>query len=570
MAATRHMDRQPRIDGADPILGPGEHSRADLIAAGLEAALSLRAPALQSSTPMVRRLSVQISRRVGLGDRDQRLVDLSARVRDIGMLGLPDEVILAAGTLSPEQWESVNHHPVLGAELLERIPGMQFVAAVVRAHHERWDGGGYPDGVAGEAIPLLSRVIATADAFVSLASDRPHRRAASSDAAIEHIARERGSHFDPRTVDALLHVLAGPGSSWARRRRAGRPVARVATPARGRAPRAEVGLGSALRAFDDLPAFEPACEKALVAARADHAGAGGDLVSAIEGDTGLTVAVLRRAQTAGARRAIANVPDAVSALGREQVEAVIESVPRVAFPWRTAQEALMYELRVHGQAVARAGDRIAQEVGFRARDDLIGAALLHDVGKLALARAVADDARRADPRTTSPEQRVREERRRLNIDHPTLGALLAKRWGLPPRLTRAFASHHTSDGEAHLTTLLRLADMVVRHAHGDTVDRRIMLRLASQCELPVHALRDVLFDLPQPGSQRRRAEPSPLSRRETDTLRLLATGKVYKEIGTALGISASTVRTHLHSSYAKLNVEDRAQAVLRATEMGWI
>jgi DNA-binding NarL/FixJ family response regulator len=121
-----------------------------------------------------------------------------------------------------------------------------------------------------------------------------------------------------------------------------------------------------------------------------------------------------------------------------------------------------------------------------------------------------------------------------------------------------------------MATLVRLADMIARHAHGDPVDRRIMLQLTGICELPVKSLRDVLFDLPHAGSQRRRVQPSPLSKQETVTLKLLATGKVYAAIADELGLATSTVRTHLHSAYTKMNVVDRAQAVLHATEMGWI
>ena len=106
---------------------------------------------------------------------------------------------------------------------------------------------------------------------------------------------------------------------------------------------------------------------------------------------------------------------------------------------------------------------------------------------------------------------------------------------------------------------------------GESVDRSKMLRLAQVCGLPANGLRDVLFDLPHAGgSQRRRAERSPLSERETAVLHVLAQGKVYKVIALELGLAVSTVRTHLHNTYRKLGVDDRAQAVLRATEMGWL
>lgn len=544
---------------------------AGFVALGLEAALRLRAPRVHAPTPLVRRLAVRICAQLGLDERQQKLVDVCARVRDVGMLGLPDEIVLSSSGLSPEQWQVINRHPVIGADLLADLSGLEATAAVVRAHHERWDGEGYPDGLAGEAIPLLSRVIATADGFTAIASDRPHRRASETDVAREHLDAQRGRQFDPETVDALLAILDGrarrvsaaAGVSLRRRRRRAEPVGSSAPGG------ATHGLGDALQAVDALPTFAPSYEKAVEATRAGNAGLS-QLVGAIEGSTSLTVAVLRAAQRRPGRRGISNVPDAVSALGAEGVAQAIETVPRVPFPWQTPEEELLYHLRVHGQTVARAAQRIATEVGFPQADDLIVAALLHDLGKLVVARARGGSSPLPDESLETPEQRVQEERGELKVDHAGLGAVLIERWGLPGPLATAVREHHTASEPGEMATLLRVADMVARHSHGDAVDRRVMVELAGAGGLSAGALRNVLFDLPQSGSQRRRAEPSPLSRRETDALRELAGGKVYKEIAAALGVSASTVRSHLHSSYAKLGVEDRAQAVLRATEMGWI
>ncbi len=329
------------------------------------------------------------------------------------------------------------------------------------------------------------------------------------------------------------------------------------------------GIGRVMAHVQDLPAFAPACDHALGAIDVGNAGLS-DLISAVESDMGLAVAILRAAQSVPTRRPIANIPDAVTKLGPDGVRAAVDEVPRAAFPWRTTQEALVQDLRVHGQTVALAADRLAEEVGFEAREDLFCAALLHDVGKLVFALAVGDADWCADTRRTTPEQRIRDERRLATLDHACLGAVLAERWGLPEHLSAAIGGHHRSDSEASLTSLLRLADIVAHYAMGDAVDRRIMLRLAAILGVRGPALRDALFDLPQGGGQRKRTMPSPLSDRETAALRQLASGKVYKDIAEELGVATSTVRTHLHSVYAKLEVADRAQAVLRATEMGWI
>lgn len=329
------------------------------------------------------------------------------------------------------------------------------------------------------------------------------------------------------------------------------------------------GVGRVMARVQELPAFIPACEHALAALDAGNAGFT-DLIASIESDSGLTVAVLRRAQRLTTRRAIANVPEAVTKLSADEIRELIEEVPRAPFPWRTTQEAVIQDVRVHGQTVAMAADRLAAEIGFEDHEDLFTAALLHDVGKLVFALAIGDANWCADTRRTTPEQRVREERRLATLDHACLGAVLAERWGLPERLSQAIGGHHRADSEASLISLLRLADIVAHYAMGDAVDRRIMLRLAAILGVRGPALRDALFDLPQGGGQRKRRMPSPLSDRETAALRALAAGKVYKDIADELGVATSTVRTHLHSVYAKLEVADRAQAVLRASDMGWL
>ena len=203
-------------------------------------------------------------------------------------------------------------------------------AKIVRAHHERWDGCGYPDGLRGDAIPLLSRVIATCDAFVAIGSDRPYRRGLGAEAALEYVCRQSGSQFDARTVDALVAALSGDGepsptivasTDVADRHRVSRRASR-----NGRGD-----LTGAIAEFDVIPAFAPAYER-LIAATATDRTKGGELVTTIESDTGLTVAVLRQAQNIAGRSRIANVGDAVSALGPTGIEEAIKGLPRAEFP----------------------------------------------------------------------------------------------------------------------------------------------------------------------------------------------------------------------------------------------
>jgi putative nucleotidyltransferase with HDIG domain len=537
------------------------------VAAALDAALKARAPGVQATTDLVVRLACAVGQELELDPESHALLDVAARVRDIGMLGLPDSVVLATWRLSPDDWALINSHPVLGAELLEGLELMKPAAPIVRGHHERWDGTGYPDGLEGDAIPLPSRVIATCDAFVAVASDRPHRRGMGAAAALELVRQESGAQFDPATVDALVSCLAtdrgrrgaSAGSGPAR----GRPMAKP--PASG--PR---GLRDAVMEFDLVPVLAPAAERLLSLIDSD-ASTGSELVAAIESDIGLTVAALRLAQKVVGRRPIANIPDAVAALDVAAISELARSLPRAEFPWRTSQvEVLMHGCLVHAQSVARAADRLARELGLPDRDDILVTALLHDVGKLALHHIDAvysssDDAR------TSPEERVRQEQQLWGMDHASIGGVLLRRWGLSEEIVSNVAKHHSPADVRDVASCVRLADMLAHHAQGHVVNRQTLLSLAQFCELPTEALRDILFELPHAGaSTRRRAEPSPLSARQSEVLARLGKGEHYKEIAAELGVASSTIRSHMHHIYALLKVDDRAQAVLRATEMGWL
>lgn len=337
--------------------------------------------------------------------------------------------------------------------------------------------------------------------------------------------------------------------------------------AASRAPNRPSQLPRAIAELDVIPVFGPAAERALAAA--SFGGANAELIRAIESDIGLTVAVLG---LAGRDRGTAatSVADAVATLGAPAIADAIVGLPRLTFPWQSGFEALLLQSRVHVQAVARAIDRLAHLVRPFERDELVAAALLHDVGKLLLAKIWPGFGALTALRHT-PEELLAHERRSLGYDHATLGAMLVQRWDLHERFMMAVSRHHSAQRAGAMATFVRLADMVVHHAHGEAVDRELMLRLAAACELSAGSLRDVVFDLPHAGgSARRRAEPSPLSSREREILELVAEGRVAADIADQLALSESTVRTHLHKTYAKLEVPDRAQAVLKATEMAWI
>lgn len=329
------------------------------------------------------------------------------------------------------------------------------------------------------------------------------------------------------------------------------------------------------RAFEALEAFPALAisRNRVLRVIGEETSDAADLASAVESDVALVVAVLRianRMKTPNAGR-IAGVPDAVEVLSPAGVEALAARTAVYDFFERTpVWDAMPERFRLHAVATQRAADRLAQAVDWPDRDELLVSSLLHDVGKLVLVHAYPGYPEKVHAKARTPEERVHRERRELGVDHALVGGVLARRWGLAQRLAAAIESHHSPSVEGE-SALICLADMLVHYGHGAAVDPAEMLRVARVVGLDPSALRDLIFELPYEAKRRpRRVEPSPLSERETEVLRRLAQGKVYKQIALELSLSTSTVRTHLHNTYAKVGAVDRAQAVLLATERGWI
>jgi len=153
--------------------------------------------------------AAQIAQALGLPEARVELLRLAAPLHDIGKIAVPDAVLGKPGALSPEELEVMRAHAELGRDLLGGSGSelLQLAATIAWTHHERWDGGGYPRGLAGYDIPLEGRIVAVADVFDALTSDRPYRLAWSVDAALEHVAAGRSTQFDPDVVDAFFRTL---------------------------------------------------------------------------------------------------------------------------------------------------------------------------------------------------------------------------------------------------------------------------------------------------------------------------------------------------------------------------
>jgi HD-GYP domain-containing protein (c-di-GMP phosphodiesterase class II) len=134
-------------------------------------------------------------------------LEFAARLHDVGKIQVPDAVLNKPGPLDSDESDVIRSHAAWGAATLSRIPGLEAVATLVRFHHERWDGSGYPDGLSGGRIPLGSRIISVCDAYGAMTCDRPYRGAMDSRDALREIRAGAGSQFDPAVVAALLDAL---------------------------------------------------------------------------------------------------------------------------------------------------------------------------------------------------------------------------------------------------------------------------------------------------------------------------------------------------------------------------
>jgi two-component system response regulator RpfG len=154
-------------------------------------------------------MSAWLGRKAGMDEREVELLALAAPLHDIGKIGIPDEILLKPGRLSPREMDVMRRHTLIGYEILKDSPSryLQQGAVIAVGHHERYDGSGYPKGLRGEEIPMVARIVAVADVYDALTSVRPYKPAWPSDEAVGYVTTQRARHFDPQCVDAFLARL---------------------------------------------------------------------------------------------------------------------------------------------------------------------------------------------------------------------------------------------------------------------------------------------------------------------------------------------------------------------------
>jgi putative nucleotidyltransferase with HDIG domain len=211
-----------------PLLRGFERERESRIQHGLELSRAYRGTALLlrdlleeddeytgHHTEDVVELAVKVAEEMGLDEDARRETEMGALLHDIGKIAVPDEIINKPGPLNDEEWAIMKTHTVVGERMLQQVGGLlSSVGRVVRASHERWDGGGYPDGLAGEQIPVPARICAACDAFNAMTTDRSYRKALPLSVAISELRDNAGTQFAPDVVVALIAVVARETPDW--------------------------------------------------------------------------------------------------------------------------------------------------------------------------------------------------------------------------------------------------------------------------------------------------------------------------------------------------------------------
>jgi two-component system cell cycle response regulator len=167
-----------------------------------------RSPGLGTHINVVAELAVATAAALGLPDHECKRIRLAGELHDVGKVAIPDSILLKPGPLDPDEWLFIRRHTEIGARIVAAAPALAPTADLIRASHERYDGTGYPDGIAGDEIPLGARVIAACDAYDAMRSPRPYSDAVSAVDALAELRRCAGTQFDPAVVDALGAVLA--------------------------------------------------------------------------------------------------------------------------------------------------------------------------------------------------------------------------------------------------------------------------------------------------------------------------------------------------------------------------
>lgn len=378
--------------------------------------------------------ALAIARHMDLSIEQLESLELGGLLHDIGKVGIPETVLNKPGALTEAEYELVKAHPNRGFAMLWRLPGLESALQVVRHHHERYDGRGYPDGLAGEEIPLLARILAVADAYDAMTSKRPYRPALDHAQAIQEIERHAGTQFDPRIAALFINLRE---------------------------------LGAARRLIEtasDLPSFSPIVQKAIHLVNQPEPDMAA-LADILTSDPGITAKILRVVNSAyyGLSRQIVDLRLAISYLGLNEISKLVLSL--AAQPLLSGEAGC--SLWQHSLTCAIGAENLARRSGRIDPGQAFLAGLLHDIGKVLLLQYFPHAYQRARLMVASGISAPISEVIVFGVDHAEIGAWWMERWEMPAELVNAVRFHHVRElSTKPLTRLVTLADALAHYFSG--------------------------------------------------------------------------------------------------------
>lgn len=365
--------------------------------------------------------AVAIGRRMRLDAAALEQISLAAILHDIGKIGTPDAILLKPTPLTDEERAVMQTHPERGARMLAGVPEMEDVAAVIRHHHEHWDGSGYPESLTGEMIPLASRIIFVADAYDAMTSPRPFRDACDHATAIAKLHEMSGTDFDPEVVRAFCELQ-------------GLAIIRTGI--------AEAARGDARWLSAGLPVNAGFLSQA-------------DLFGHVMSEPALAACVLREANAAGGGfEPTANLELACERLGAHRLLAI--------FTRTCGHNPSGFDdslLKVHSLRCAIAARLLAEQTGVIPPDDAYALGLLHDIGELLLCSLFPEEMENFI--WLDEEARLEREVAAFGVDHAQIGQWALEAFGLPRTLGATVQTHHDAmRSNAPAALLLHVANVI--------------------------------------------------------------------------------------------------------------